>query len=229
MYWLQIPAPSAEPDPLLTRVIENVRQYEQTVPSLAADENIHSELQRMAFYRASANATATIAVISKGGKLQEVRTYLTANGKPVPPHSKQPVPFEYTGGFGTLLSTLLSAKRAGCYDIARAPQARPDGTVLYSFAETKDAPPFCRINHSVVHGFVHVDPVAAEVSHVEVAFTPSGDGPWKFWLSLITADYVPAVLAEKTYWLPTKVTATLGGSKGFFVTQYSTITATPVQ
>ena len=130
MIWLQ---PQSEPptrDPLLNRVVENVRRYERTLPSLTADENIHSELQQVVFHRARRDATATIHVMSHEGSLREVRTYLTANGKPLPGNGKQPVPFEYTGGFSTLLSILLSQKRVGCYNFAGTPEPENGSVVV---------------------------------------------------------------------------------------------------
>jgi len=219
--FFQVP-PSAFADELLNRVVENVRSYDQTLPSITAEEAISSEM-RHGVYTSRAEAKAVMRVFKAGDDqyLKEVRTFSTVNGKIVPQGARPPeMPFVMQGSFSGFADLFFSQKNFPCYVMTRLSGAAADGTVSYSISINPQAEAHCNMKGLTLTGLVRIDPQTAHIVHMErsMPVPPAGSSHW---VSLEKIDYAPAMIGDQTFWLPTVLTAEYDKGKGHFSARYS--------
>lgn len=207
---------------LLARIVANVAEYRAKLPSITAEETIKSDLSQGGFYQKHDTATATIRVYaaSEGSQVNEVRTYLTLNGKPVKTDRKVQVTFEMNAAFSHTAELYFSPARLACVDFKTLPTAGADGSISIAFTSKLDAPPACNFKGVVFHGSVLVDPATSQIRHLERTITRPADDA-KRTLTFTSLDCAPTLIGNETFWLPTHVQVELDGGRGHFEAHYA--------
>ena len=216
----QPPHTPVDVNDLLTRIVANVAQYHATLPSITADEDIVSSLSQHGLYRAHGTAHATLRISpgKPGEQLDEARTYLVLDGKPVPPGKKVSVPFELNGAFSRVPETFFSAAHVSCYTFTLLPQTAPDGSIQLAFRTNPQFPGDCASRKVIVDGVARLDPATAQIRHLERTIPSPAEGHRT---TFIAIDYAAAFIGGQSIWLPTSLIAELDNGKGTFAARYS--------
>ena len=216
----QLPRDSPGLNDLLARVVANVARYHATLPSITADEDITSSLSQHGLYRARSTAHATLRVSpgKPGEQLDEVRTYLMLDGKPVPAGKKVSVTFELNGAFSRVADSFFLPARIPCYTFTVLPEAAPDGSIQLYFRTNPQLLGTCTNRKLVISGLARLDPATAQIRHLERSISTPAEGHNT---TSIAIDYAPAMIGGQSIWLPTSLTAELDYGKGSFSARYS--------
>ncbi len=206
---------------LLDRVVAQVEQYNRALPRITAEESITSDLLQHGFYRAHAQATASIRVFSAdGGKtLREARTYLTLNGKPVAAGRGTVVPFQLNGAFSQLAGAYLSAAHRPCYTFTAAHTPASSGITRLKFESSYPLPAGCTNAGVVLAGVLDLDTASAHIRRLQRTVLSVPDG--KPMATVISVEYAPAMVGNQTFWLPTTLYAEYDKGAGHFRATYS--------
>ena len=213
---------SPAPQPLLDKIVANIAELHHSLPSLTTQEDILSDLSQHGLYRAHAKAVASLRVFAgaPGEQLNEARTYLSVNGKPVAPGRKNLIPFELNGAFSRVPETYFTPAHLQCYVFTQLPQPASDGSTQLTFASNPDLPETCANKGISLTGLVRVDLATGQLHHLErTIVTPPTPG--QHTTTFISIDFASASIGDQRFWLPSLLTATMDKGYGHFTAHYS--------
>ena len=125
----RIPATAQQPAPdeLIDHLVANAQLYAQTLPSLAATEQIDSQGSYLIFHR-HVKATAVFRVLHPpGAQFEESRQITEADGKAVEPGRHVDLPSTLFGGFSRFQELFFTPRAPPLLPLYAAARTRPEG------------------------------------------------------------------------------------------------------
>lgn len=214
-------APSLEE--ILNQLESNLRHYEDTVPSLFADEQVVSQvIPNSGDQTTITQATFRLRRVENPdhtNSLAESRDVRTINGKPA--NTEDLVgPVVLQGAFsGGLAIVSVSQKPCMRYKLRPLKPNRPDAPYIVEFESTFDPrhPANCILREDGM-GRVFIDRTSRQITHIQLTaprhvifpatttegrYTPAVIGLWS-----VSVDYAPVQLGGRTFWLPSVIEST---------------------
>jgi hypothetical protein len=139
--------------------------------------------------------------------LEESRQITVIDGKPVAPGQGR-LPVDLADDFGDLQTTVFSTQHRRCFNFSLSPHPNPNASIELTMSPSPDAATlsYCKKAQEGLTGSVRVDPATLQTTHFEVTIPVAAAVP-NHEITFISADYAPAKIGDKAYWLPTTVTA----------------------
>jgi len=198
-------------DQVLAQIEANTRRYTATVPSFFCNEHIVSEEIHAGKIKRETTVDAVFSVkrsASQPNVLEESREVKLIDGKPAV-GKKMNMPLTFSGGFSGALAKFLSSDHRACFDYtADASGLMPQGTAGFTFVArtTAGREPDCASIQPGTTGKFTVDTASMQVTHIERT-APTAVGNDKTVLGTAAVDYALVTLNDKSFWLPTTITA----------------------
>jgi len=221
---MQMPVPA--PPELIDHLVANAEEYRATLPSLTADETIHSETSYMCMFKRHADAQGTFRVLRTvdDAQLQESRQIAMLNGKAVEPGKHVALPATLFGGFGRFQEMFFTPQHRRCFAFTLLPEPGPEGTqqIAISVPPELETQPGCTQERHGVTGLARVDPATGQLVHLERT-VPDEDVAHTNLAPFASVDCAPTKVGEQTFWLPTEIVGRIlnGKVRGQFVAHYS--------
>jgi hypothetical protein len=195
-------------DQLVDQLVQNVERYRATLPSLTAHESIVSKFDEVVFFgRSVYKAEATVRMVRKSADepLKESRLYTAFNGKPIAPGQQPRLPITLGDDFSDIPSDFFSTSNRHCYEFTLSPHPK-DAPLELLISPNPDAAtlPQCISAPKGRTGMVRVDPATLQLTHLE-STTPMPNAEPNHSPAFISADYAPAKVGDKIFWLPATV------------------------
>ena len=201
----------SDTDLLVDTLVENATVNRATLPSLAAHESIVSKVDEVVFFGKSVyKAEAAVRMVRKstGGPMEESRQIMVLNGKAIAPNEQARLPFDFVDDFDDFQTEFFSPQHRRCYNFALVPHANRSAPLELSITPRADAAAQlpCALAQKGLAGMVRIDPSADQLTHLEFTLPVAAAEPIHH-PTFLAADYSPAKVGNKTFWLPTTVIA----------------------
>jgi hypothetical protein len=168
---------------------------------MTAHEKVETHASRGVLWQnTTGEGTVRVLRASSGGGLKETHEMTVYNGKPLAPGATKS-PFQMADGFIGLQEGFFSRRSRPCFVFTLAPQLTKEGLLELHIALSAEhaSLPKCPPGYEGLTGIARIHPTAHQLTHLEVNI-PTPISPQ---VPFASADYAPASIGDKTFWLPT--------------------------
>jgi hypothetical protein len=228
--------PAASLDSALTRIRRNVEAFQQRLPDFVCREKITSRTEAENDGRVESETIIESDFtgrqersLIKGIAFSERRQIEKVNGAQWKSKDMPKGVFLLGGGYGSVLISVFGPKAEGIYEfsIPAGDQGGPPGAFVVAFETTNKKQKVKGTDgaySAAAEGRAWFDPASFEILRLEQRIrSPKGEGEDL----LITVDYRAVPIAESTFWMPARVSATARrtlagrGQRGVYVAEYT--------
>lgn len=216
-------------DEILARVQTNTGQFVQSLPDFVCDERVTSKAVRRGKQLEVVIESHFVGLQKRAGRnsYTETREVVSINGEPAKKGQKTRGPFLFGGGFSSILEITFSARSipSHTYKIAADEIVRGKQVIVVEFATREDQKDLyfdsfgkTRLQHDV--GKAWLDKDSLQVLRLERHYLNVGEGQSPL-ISMV--EYSNVRIGDKTFWMPSTVTATQSDSKKTSQAEYRAV------
>jgi hypothetical protein len=211
----------SDADEVVDWLVQNATALHAILPSITAHEVVHTDTSHGTLSKHSqAEGTVRVLRAANGSPLKETHQMTGRNGKPLASDDPKGAP-QLADAFTGAQDLFFSRRNRPCFTFTLAPRPTKDDPLeLYIGVSPEYASsPGCPPGLQGLAGVALVDPATHQLTHLARAIPTEGDSPAR----VVSTDYSPASVGDKTYWLPelTLSSDVQGKTKVFTAVYYS--------